>query len=163
MVAPGRELPSLAFLLDMTATDKVCYAISTGEYSDYRVVAVFSSKKKAEAILHLFPGASIEGFPLDPELPEASAGRLPFLCCSHHWDRKARQVVPGTYAHANNHEDVMSNGQQVYCSGSMVNLTSSAKHAELSTYVWAKDENHAIKIAAERFAHYQAIQAGIAC
>ena len=31
------------------------------------------------------------------------------------------------------------------------------------TYVWAKDKDHAIKIAAERFAHHDAIKAGIAC
>jgi len=133
----------------MTATDKVCYAISAGFYDDYRVVAVFSSKEKANAVLHLFSEASIEEFPLDPELPEASAGRLPFVCYSHQWDRKSRQVVPGVFARPRSPEDVFSHNQQVH--------RHSMANPELYTYEWAKDENHAIKIAAERFAHYQAI------
>ena len=131
----------------MTTTKKACYAISSGEYSDYHVVAVFSSKEKAEANLYLFPEGEIEEFPLDPEMPEASAGMLPFLCCSHYWDRKARQVVPGIHAHMSDHEEVVRNGQQVYTLNS----------TELSTYTWANEEEHAIKIAAERFARHQAI------
>jgi len=138
----------------MTATGKVCYAISTGYYSDCRVVGVFSSKEKANAVLHLFSEASIEEFPLDPEMPEGSAGRLPFVCCSHLTDPKTRQLVPGIHAHPRNDENVFSQNQLVHRHGS---------HPELYTYVWAKDKDHAIKIAAERFAHYQAIQAGIAC
>ena len=138
----------------MTATDKVCYAISAGFYDDYRVVAVFSSKEKANAVLHLFSEASIEEFPLDPELPEASAGRLPFVCYSHLPDPKTRQLVPSICAYSRNHEDVFGDNQQVH---------RSTAGPQIYTYVWAKDKDHAIKIAAERFAHYQAIQAGIAC
>jgi len=141
----------------MTATGKVCYAISTGEYSDYHVVAVFSSKEKADAVLYLFSEASIEEFSLDPEMPEESAGRLSFVCYSHLTDPKTRQLVPGIHAYQRNSENLFSQNQQVHRHGSHPELYN------LHTYVWAEDKDHAIKIAAERFAHYQAIQAGIAC
>jgi hypothetical protein len=52
----------------MPEPSTVCYAISSGSYSDYKIDAVFSSKEKAEAKLNLFADGKIEEFPFDPEM-----------------------------------------------------------------------------------------------
>jgi hypothetical protein len=131
----------------------VCYAISSGWYSDYKINAVFSSKEKAEAKLSLFADGRIEEFPFDPEMAEASAGMLPFVCYSHKWDLAAGEYVPCPDVFFTDYDNVVRAGNKVSASGSTTMLT----------YIWAKDKDHAIKIAAERFAHHDAIKAGIAC
>jgi hypothetical protein len=78
-------------------TDTTCYAITCGEYSDYGVCAVFTTKAAAEAALPAYlddpdslddPGSNyygIEEFPLEhagwrsgPSAWQRSAVRLPF-------------------------------------------------------------------------------------
>ena len=78
----------------MPEPSTVCYAISSGSYSDYRVHAVFSSKEKAEAKLNLFADGEIEEFPFDPEMAEAPAGMSPFACYNYKWDPATREYVP---------------------------------------------------------------------
>jgi hypothetical protein len=140
----------------MPEPSTVCYAISSGSYSDYKINAVFSSKEKAEAKLSLFADGKIEEFPFDPKMAEASAGMLPFVCDSHKWDLAAGEYVPCLEAFLVDYGPVVRAGNKVSArttSGSTI----------MFTYVWAKDKDHAIKIAAERFAHHDAIKAGIAC
>lgn len=46
-----------------------CYAVSTGEYSDYRVLAIYSTREKAQAAIDLSDQPDtyeIEEFDLDP-------------------------------------------------------------------------------------------------
>jgi hypothetical protein len=130
----------------MPEPSTVCYAISSGSYSDYRVHAVFSSKEKAEAKLNLFADGEIEEFPFDPEMAEAPAGMLPFACYSHKWDSAICEWVPCLQAFSADYDSVV-------CAGNKV----SAWGGHITTYVWAKDRDHAIKIAAERFAQHDAI------
>ena len=137
----------------MPEPSTVCYAISSGSYSDYKINAVFSSKEKAEAKLSLFADGRIEEFPFDPEIAEAPAGMSPFVCYSHKWDSAAGEYVPCLGAFLVDYDVVVRAGNKVSPWGSTT----------MSTYTWAKDKDHAIKIAAERFAHHEAIKAGIAC
>jgi hypothetical protein len=49
------------------------YAVSSGSYSDYRVVAIFSTQEKAEVYKATFPDSDLnetEEYPLDPPLAE---------------------------------------------------------------------------------------------
>jgi hypothetical protein len=59
---------------------KTCYAISSGSYSDYSVIAIFTTRELAEAELPRYEGAGIEEFPLDPTLPVQYAGLAGFYC-----------------------------------------------------------------------------------
>ena len=138
----------------MTSPKKVCYAIFNGEYEDRRTHAVFSTREKAEAKLHLFEEGRIEEFPLDPEIAEAPAGMSPFICYSHEIvvKRGNSEYQPKVNAHATDWQDVVRYGSEVL-----------AGYYSDALYVWAKGENHAIKIAAERFAHHDAIKAGVTC
>ena len=137
----------------MPEPSTVCYAISSGSYSDYKINAVFSSKEKAEAKLNFFADGKIEEFPFDPEMAEAPAGMLPFACYSHKWDSATCEYVPCLRAFSVDYDSVVRAGNKVSAWVGTASIT----------YVWAKDRDHAIKIAAERFAHHDAIKAGIAC
>ena len=140
----------------MPEPSTVCYAISSGSYSDYKINAVFSSKEKAEAKLSLFADGEIEEFPFDPEMAEAPAGMLPFVCYSHKWDLAAGEYVPCLEAFLVDYGPVVRQGNKISTQTTDGSTT-------MLTYIWAKGKDHAIKIAAERFAHHDAIKAGIAC
>lgn len=137
----------------MAEPSTFCYAISSGSYSDYKVRAVFSSKEKAEAKLNLFADGSIEEFPFDLEIAETPAGMSPFVCYSHKWDSAAGEYVLCLQVCPTDYDNVVRAGNKVSAYG-IIGIT---------THVWAKDKDHAIKIAAERFAYHDAIKAGIAC
>ena len=128
-----------------------CYAISSGEYSDYQVHAIFTTKEKAEAALPLYGRDSeIEDFPLDLVVPEWAPGRHLYRCFKY------------------------SSGDVAAYSTDLSELslweTSMLGHFEpqaldpdrARVYVYAKNKEHAVKIAAEKFAKADAIQAGIA-
>ena len=129
----------------------VCYAIASGEYSDYRVHAIFTTKEKAEAALPLYGrNAEIEDFPLDPAVPEWAPGRHLYRCYKH--------LSSGVTAYPSDLSELDSW------------KTSMLDHFEPQAYapncsrvvVYAKDKEHAVKIAAEKFSKADAIQAGIA-
>jgi hypothetical protein len=96
-----------------SALPTVCYAISSGSYSDYKINAVFSSKEKAEAKLNLFADGKIEEFPFDPEMAEAPAGMLPFACYSHKWDSATGEYVPCLEAFLVDYDSVVRAGNKV--------------------------------------------------
>ena len=131
----------------MSEPSTVCYAISSGSYSDYKINAVFSSKEKAEAKLNLFADGEIEEFPFDPEMAEAPAGMSPFACYNYKWDSAICEWVPCLQAFSIDYDSVVRAGNKV----------SAWVGAASITYVWAKDKDHAIKIAAERFTQHDAI------
>jgi len=129
----------------------VCYAITSGEYSDYQVHAIFTTKEKAKAALPLYGrNAEMEDFPLDPVVPEWAPGRHLYRCIKHSGGDVA--AYPSNLAELHLRE------------------TSMLDHFEPQAiapdrgrvFVYAKDEEHAVKIAAEKFAKAGAIQAGIA-
>jgi hypothetical protein len=124
-----------------------CYAITEGNYSAYSVIAVFTTRELAEAELPKYGSdAEIEEFPLDPVVPPAPAGMTGFCC----FEKRTRFL--------NNYRvDVVE--MQQYTIGMVVPIPSSDN---LCIYVWARDAQHAIKIASEKFTRYRAIQAGAA-
>ena len=129
-----------------------CYAITEGEYSDYKVLAVFSTKELAERELPKYGTArcpvEIEEFPFDP-VPAPPSGMTGF-CCGTDFDGSVFAVAEAPHEMAKNGNigDVRPAGfrKKEYC-----------------VALWARNKEHAIKIAAEKFAHQKAIDAGIAC
>ena len=132
----------------------ICYAISKGEYSDYRVCAIFTTREKAEAALGAYGvDAEIEEFRLDPVMPDFSAGRQLYRCY--------KSLVSGQIdAYSVDLSDLYLNNSSApdYAS----HFEPRPVGVSFLVYVYARDREHAVKIAAEKFAKTEAIQAGIA-
>jgi hypothetical protein len=128
---------------------KTCYAISSGSYSDYRVIAIFTTKEMAEDELFRYGSdAFIEDFPLDPITPDQYAGLAGFYCGQR--DTQNQSIF--TCA-----EDPLSMMRR-----DDIGVVHKHGSGAYSAYLWARDKDHAIKVAAEKFAHQRAIDAGIA-
>ncbi len=129
----------------------ICYAISTGEYSDYRVHAIFTTAEKAEAALPLYGrNAEIEDFPLDPALPEWAPGRHLYRCYKH--------LSGNVTAYPSDLSEL-----DLWKTSMLDHFEPQAKAPNWSqVHVYAKNKEHAVKIAAEKFAKAESIQAGIA-
>lgn len=120
-----------------------CWAIVSGEYSDYKVHAIFSTEKQAYEEMDSWGGEYVQEFPFNDFLPKPPKGM------------KAWGVVrppnPNSEIHASDGwgaEYIRKHGDDVV--------------AMCRTHLWARDKEHAIKIASERFFQYDAQQAGIA-
>jgi hypothetical protein len=128
-----------------------CYAITEGEYSDYKVLAVFSTKELAERELPKYGTArypaTVKEFPFDPEVPAPPAGMAGFYCSTG--------ISGDVFAVARTPQE-MAESKNV---GAVKLAFVDKSYAVL---LWARDEDHAIKIAAEKFARQKAIDAGIA-
>jgi len=129
----------------------ICYAITSGEYSDYRVHAIFTTTEKAEAALPLYGrNAEIEDFPLDPAVPEWEPGRHLYRCFKHLGGDVA--AYPSDLSELDSWKTSM-----------LDHFEPEALAPDCSrVFVYAKNKEHAVKIAAEKFAKFEAIQAGIA-
>jgi hypothetical protein len=127
---------------------KTVWVVEEGEYSDYRVVGVFSSEANAKQVAELV-GGEVAEWPVDPNIAELNQGLHIYFVqmrrdgtvdrCEHQkidaygltgigvtmWRRSQAPAYRGQ-----NMPDVM--------------------HAK----VWAKDEQHAIKIANEHRAEW---------
>jgi hypothetical protein len=110
------------------------YVVSTGTYSDYRVVAVFDSRQEAENYTATY-GGTVEAYPRNPVVPPAPAGLQRYLIAIYS-DRvvvhdRSESGVAGT-----------PNLEGTYIEKCTVQGCWCA-------YVWAKDESHAAKIGNE--------------
>tara|TARA_B110000503_G_C6848124_1_gene289638 strand:+ start:145 stop:537 length:393 start_codon:yes stop_codon:yes gene_type:complete len=54
-------------------TSQTAYVLTEGEYSDYHILGVYSTKKLAEEAKSLWPYSDVESFPFD-EIPEHPPG-----------------------------------------------------------------------------------------
>lgn len=134
---------------------KTIYAVSTGDYSDYRVIALFSTQEKANELMTLVPGDynAIEEFILDsPNLDMVKKGYSLWM---------VTMLKDGTTEHVGQ-DKVMSyhvSGTRNVFGGAMARLY---KRSTVPAYrgknvpdciivnVLAKDAKHAIKIANEK-------------
>lgn len=114
------------------------YIVTKGQYSDYRMVAAYSTEEAAQACLARFPGnwndARIEVLPLDVLLPTMY---LPVWYVQMAWDgevKGTRLVDP----------DLVSDDLKA-CDGRVRTWGET-----FSVECYARDEQHAIKIANER-------------
>ena len=126
--------------------DKV-YVITAGSYSDYHICAVTLDPQKAKTLRKFYnktemDGADVEEYDADFCYDRIASGYEMYLVQfdqtgNAHWIRK----------------NITPDGENIYstCNGYYINVT-----------VWAKDEESAIKIAAEKRAKYLAEKEGIA-
>jgi len=145
-------------------TTTTCYAITHGEYSDYSVLAVYTTKKLAEAELPKYHSgehdqAQIEELPLDPEIPSPPSGMQGFFCVENNDGGILAIPVTCYQMPAADQIGVVNLSMHVWDRIAEKTLPRSW----YNMHVWARDEDHAIKIAAEKIAHQRAIDAGITC
>ena len=113
-----------------------CWIIEDGEYSDYHIVGIFSTRENAETALKFmqtrrgFNEATICEFPLDPGILELNQGLCLFSV------RFTKDKIDVELSNTIDTESYHWNCGSLY-------------------YVWAKSPEHAIKIAAERDAQWQ--------
>ncbi len=105
------------------------YAVESGDYSDYNVDALFTHRADAELYQQMHGGEVVERI-LDPDMTEYRAGRKPYWVIMKK-DSTVRNVEPTRRVEPDraNHQFVQD---------------------EWIFYMWATDEQHAIKIANER-------------
>ena len=123
------------------------YVLTEGDYSDYHIIGVYSTKELAEEAQSLNQYSVIEEYNLDniPEHPPGmkawyvgiSNGKLDDLCTG--------QISPFEQTVPREFEYEYPNGRISY-----------------SVYCWAVDKDHAEKIALNKYYQHQATKAGIA-
>ena len=134
-----------------------CYAIVSGEYSDFSIHAVYTTRELAETELPKYCAQDRDYYriielPLNPDIPAAPPGLNGFYCIGP--DKKRNGHI---WAHCC--------GAAGMPSAELIGVARpwEGDPDQYFVHVWARDKDHAIKIAAEKFAHQQAIDAGIAC
>ncbi len=109
------------------------WVVEQGQYSDYRVVGVFSTEANARAVASLVPASSVAEWPLDPAVSELAQGHRPFDV----W-----MLRDGTVEKCELQTSLydIATGETT--------LTRPTAHVAPRIYatVWAKDDVHAIKI-----------------
>jgi len=128
-------------------TSQTAYVLTEGEYSDYKVIGVYSTEELAEEAKFLWPNSKVEDFPLD-DIPEHP---------------------PGMYFWHGGAEKHIGDGEPKYrvCkagpSGTIGQGTESSYGNRLFFRVnfWAADEDHALKILQDKYHQHMAEKAGL--
>jgi hypothetical protein len=124
------------------------YIITKGDYSDYHICAVTTDKKKAEMLRKAYNDldgwrkARIETYDTDTFLTEIENGLKLYNCTMEH--NKPMVIHEVDLDYMNSHD-----------------FNVRYKHYTYWVYVWAKDEEHALKIASDKIAEYKANKEGI--
>ena len=116
---------------------KSVFAVSSGSYSDYRVLAVFSTRRQAEGWVPFCEDSFVEEFAIDPEeVP------TPDLRCFRVWSAADKLTVDRV--------EVMRRGMGLF---GVEDIGS-----KVVVSVYARDVDHATKIAADRFREAKALR-----
>lgn len=113
------------------------YVVSDGIYSDYHNVCVVSDLSKAQELADIFEDGSFEGFEVDSATFPVTPPGMKYYCVSmdRHGNSRADQRSPFNYDNTQANEERSawsSDGERAYF------------------YVWARDKEHATKIANEK-------------
>jgi len=125
---------------------KTVYLVTEGEYSDYRVKAVFSIKELAEAYIANHEGG-VEEYEMDTEFAVYPKDRQPY---------KIRLMKSGRilYAQERSWDDYVTEHNTYTVRLSIWGRPN--KEPEMFTNCEARDKLHAMKIAAERWQFFAA-------
>ena len=120
---------------------KTIYILTEGDYSDYRIVATFSTKKLAEEAQNHCPNSVIEEYELDAlEIPEHPPGHTAWAV---NINAKTNAI------------DFVSQCNSLYGFGpNEWYYEGGGVSGELNTFAvhcWARDKEHAEKIALDKF------------
>jgi hypothetical protein len=117
---------------------KTVWLVTNGEYSDFHVVGIFSSKENAELVVKTC-GGDVEETPIDPFIEELNQGL--FLFWVSMWrDGEAQSV----YQESVDGEPVSPKVVEHF------GIRADGGGSRLNGNVWAKDKEHAVKIFNEK-------------
>jgi len=124
------------------------YILTEGDYSDYHIIGVYSTKELAEKAQFVYENSQIEEYTLDnvPDYPPGMKAWFVFIDDAKPDELRSHQTTPSAGQIPSEHEyhfDYMNeSGYYVYC--------------------WAVDQEHAEKIAVDKYYQHKAQKAGIA-
>jgi hypothetical protein len=123
------------------------YVLTEGDYSDYHILGVYSTKELAEEAQSLYNGSQIEEYDLDniPEHPPGMSAWFVRISDGKLDDIYTSQVSPFDETVPREDEYEWSDGETGYF-----------------VYCWAVDGDHAEKIALDKYYQHQATKFGIA-
>ena len=121
--------------------------LTEGDYSDYHIIGVYSTKELAEKAQFVYDYSMIEEFALDdvPDYPPGMKGWYVNINDAKPDDPYSYQVTPECATIPSENEYKHHTGETGYY-----------------VYCWAVDEDHALKIARDKYYQHQAQKAGIA-
>ncbi len=123
---------------------KTVWAVEHGEYSDYRVVGVFTSRANAKLVADKIDGASIDEWPLNPAVSELSKGYAQWYVL---------MLRDGTTERVGCEDEVspydLAGNVTIWRRSQAPFYRKTNTPDALQAKVWAKDAKHAIKIANE--------------
>ena len=126
---------------------KTIYILTEGDYSDYHIIGVYSTKELAEKAQFLYQYSQIEEYSLD-NVPDYPPGMTGWFVSISNKDSQIAYTMPATPSEAKipsegeyNYEFKNDSGYFVYC--------------------WAVDKDHAQKIALDKYYQHQAQKANL--
>lgn len=128
------------------------YVLTEGDYSDYRIVALYSTLELAEEAQKLCPDSIIEEYKLDSEIPDHPQDLFGWSVTIDVEDNTIRS----TYQ-----EDVISRPFEPQENYYENRYLSSNTPPLFVVKCWARDQEHAEKIALDKFYQFKAQQAGL--
>lgn len=138
----------------MSDEAKTIYIVTSGSYSDYRIHAVFDDEDRAAALVQFIADARVEEWPLNPSLgfnPRDHAGTTPW--------RVLHQAMPigspsdAWYGYRVDPVEFPPSEWRHY---------TGFRDGDGEITVWARDKDHALKIAQDKRAEHLATKAGLA-
>lgn len=137
------------------------YLVTKGDYSDYGIYGVFSTREKAEQYAHIISGEVDEWALDDITIPNNIAGKR--LYRVFRYADGFIQASRNEYVGQPVEDDSVTERPALswFSPFQSDEVRYHLAHPYLYTKVWARDDDHAKKIAADRFARYRAEQDGI--
>ena len=128
-------------------TSQAAYVLTEGEYSDYHILGVYSTKELAEEAKSLWPYSDVESFPLDniPEHPPGMYFWYGFV------DEHIGDEEPEPRVHKTGPNTISSQAIEFSYGNAL----------RFSVGFWAVDENHALKILQDKYHQPMAEKAGL--
>lgn len=124
------------------------YILTEGEYSDYHIIGVYSTEELAKKAQFVYADSQIEEYQLDnvPDYPPGMKAWYVNINANKPEKPGCSQMSPGW-------------GTKIPFESEYTDHTGRSNYL---VYCWAVDEEHAIKIAQDKFYQHLAQRAGIA-
>jgi hypothetical protein len=128
-------------------TSQAAYVLTEGDYSDYKVIGVYSTKEFAEEAKTLWPYSDIECFPLD-NIPEHPPGMYFWHGCA---EKDIGAKEPEYRVHQAGPGEASGQGTE----------SNYGNRLFFRVNFWAADNNHALKILQDKYHQHMAEKAGL--
>jgi|SRR5690606_18422714 len=139
--------------------------VTTGDYSEYSIRAIFTNEAKAEMYADILRG-KVEEWAVDEIDPPAHLhGMRPYYVTLYQYDGHMKAGEVAWHHSTEEFDDKVTLRESIKWSTTATPPGAEwerRKHPSLETSMWARDEEHALKIARDRFNQFLAEQHGIA-